>query len=87
MSTYQERRLPPGSKFLKQETAGERGVNTCYITSAVNAAIALQVISIPKAIDARYLTQPHRFPKSLTPNGYGYGYGTDKVEVTLVSRK
>lgn len=190
MSTYLERRLPPGSKFLKQETARERGVNTCYITSAVNAAIALEVIGIRKAIQAherivselmqiprlwhesflnvdstdetipaviqshipriclgfrpnngpriykegwsfeavqnglieghkfvaivrakshayaitqaygdclayidplnpntRHLTQPRRFPKLLAPNEYGYGYGSDKVEVTLVSRK
>lgn len=52
MSTYAERRLPPGSKFLKQEAARERGKNTCYVTSAVNAAIALGVIGIPKAIQA-----------------------------------
>lgn len=190
MSTYLERRLPRGSKFLKQETAAEQGKNTCYITSAVNAAIALGVIGIPAAIQAherivselmqiprlwhesflnvdstdetipaviqshiprillgfrpdngpriykegwtfeavrnklvaghafvaivrakshayaitkaygdclayvdplnpntRCLTQPRRFPKSLAPNEYGHGIGTDKVEVTLITRK
>lgn len=50
MGYIENRRQSPISGFLRQETVGERGKNTCYSTSAINATVALKALKPSNAI-------------------------------------
>ena len=50
MATPEERsKLRNVTKFLKQETTSDRGKNTCFPTSIINAAISLRAVNTENA--------------------------------------